>query len=130
MSDRSGFSLVELVVAMLILTVGLLGMAGATAYVIQRTALSELDTQRAAALQGVIETLRARPFDEVESGERTLDALTVEWESDPSGATDQRTKMLTIVVGGPGRRVGSGSRFALSATVVDTFTYRLIRRDP
>lgn len=129
MNDRSGFSLVELVIAMLILTVGLLGMAGATAFVLRSATASEISTQRTAALQGALEEIRSRPFETIATGSRTAGPHTVEWEADPSGITEARTKLVTVVITGPGRVQGASGRMpVLSTTVTDTFTYRLIRR--
>lgn len=126
----AGFSLVEVVVAMLILTVGLLGMAGGTAYVIRTTTLAEMETHRAAALQAGVEDVRAIPFEVVSGGERIMDPFTIRWEADPAGATNARTKVITIFVEGPGRIPGTGPMPSLAPSVVDTFTYRLIRREP
>jgi prepilin-type N-terminal cleavage/methylation domain-containing protein len=128
--SAAGFSLIELVVAILILTVGLLGMAGGTAYVIKRTTLSEAETHRAAAVQAGLEEVRSLPFEEVSDGSKTIAPFTIRWEADPPGDTDARTKVITLVVEGPGRIPGTGPMPTLSSAVADTVTYRLIRRDP
>ncbi len=125
-----GYSLVELVVAMLILTVGILAMAATTAYVIQATAASEFETQRAAAFQSAIEEARSLPFEDVSEGTVTVGPMTAEWTADPAGATSQSTKEITVVVTGPGRPVaGSGGGRIYQGEVETTHTYRLMRRD-
>ncbi len=126
-ANTGGFSLVELVVAMLILTVGLLAMAGATAYVIRATTLSELDTKRAAAYQAALEEIRAMPFEDVGSGNVSVGPITASWTAVPAGATAQSTKEITVLIVGPGRYVGDPS-VVYSPDVEETFTYRLIRR--
>ena len=130
--SREGFSLVELVVAMLILTVGLLAMAGATAYVVRATTLSELETKRAAAYQSALEEVRAMPFDEVDSGSVEVGPITAEWSADPAGATGQTTKLITVFVSGPGRAPAADSPMQIySSDVEEEYTYRLIDRgDP
>lgn len=61
--SRAGFTLVEVMVAIIVLTIGVLGLAGTTMYLVRQTTLSELTTERSAALQSVIEELRATPYD-------------------------------------------------------------------
>jgi prepilin-type N-terminal cleavage/methylation domain-containing protein len=60
--NEHGFSIVELMVALVILTVGVLSLAAATGYVSTQVRAGDLRTERAAALQQVIENLRATPF--------------------------------------------------------------------
>ncbi|HEX7089571.1 MAG TPA: prepilin-type N-terminal cleavage/methylation domain-containing protein [Longimicrobiales bacterium] len=60
--SEGGFSIVELMVALVILTVGLLSLAATTGYVSTQVRTGDLRTERAAALQQVIENLRATPF--------------------------------------------------------------------
>lgn len=60
--SEGGFSIVELLIALVILTVGLLSLAAATGYVSAQVRAGDLRTERAAALQQVIESLRATPF--------------------------------------------------------------------
>lgn len=126
----AGFSLVELMVAIILLTLGLLGMAAISGHVIRSGALSEIETQRAAIFQAAVEEVRSIPFEEVASGSRTIQGFTVRWEADPSGATAARTKLITVTVTGPGRVAGPGLMGAMASDVEETYTYRLIRRDP
>ena len=67
MEPERGFSIVELLVALVVLTVGLLSMAATTGYVSTQVRAGDLRTERAAALQQVIENLRATPFDELDT---------------------------------------------------------------
>lgn len=66
-APRDGFSLVEVIVALVVLTIGLLAMAATTGHVITRVRMSGLDTERAVATQQVVEWLRAQPFNAVQS---------------------------------------------------------------
>jgi len=65
--NEHGFSIVELMVALVILTVGLLSMAATTGYVATQVRAGDLRTERAAALQQVIENLKATPFSSLSS---------------------------------------------------------------
>jgi type IV pilus assembly protein PilV len=127
---RTGFSIVELVIAIVILAVGLLGLAGSTAYVIRTVTMADLNTQRAAALQTTIERLRAMPFDSIRTDADSVGAFSVTWTSTPSGAIGSaHRKQLVLVTEGPGMRAGEGSPMpVLSHQAVDTFTYVILRR--
>lgn len=129
MSSTAGMSLVELLVALVILSVGLLAVAGGTALIIQWTTVSELQTQRTAALQSGVEEIRAIPFEEVGEGSKEVNAFRVNWEAEPLGPTDARTKEITIAVTGPGRNPDVSGLGAMSGEVADTTVYRLIRRE-
>ena len=65
--NERGFSIVELMIALVILTVGLLSMAATTGYVATEVRAGDLRTERAAALQQVIENLKAMPFSSLAS---------------------------------------------------------------
>jgi prepilin-type N-terminal cleavage/methylation domain-containing protein len=120
---RTGFTLVEVVVALIILTVGVLGLAATTMYVVRQTTLSELTTERSAALQSVIEELRATPYEELSSGSDELGNFKVEW----TVTQGQRTKLVNIVTVGPGLTSASGVP-SLGASVIDTFAYRIMEQ--
>lgn len=119
--DEKGFSLVELMVALVILTIGMLGLAGVTAYTIQKVSVAELDTERGAALQTVVEQLRAMPMEKLANGADTVGIFGVSWSVEDNG--DYRT--VEIVTVGPGMAAGSGEGGMpkISSAVADTFTY-------
>lgn len=56
-----GFSLVEVLVALVVLTIGLLGMAGLQGYSITGSYNAHLRTQATALAQGIIDRMRANP---------------------------------------------------------------------
>jgi type IV pilus modification protein PilV len=122
-TDRSGFSLVEVIVALIILTVGVLGMAATTMLVVRQTTLSEMTTERSAALQTVIERLRSEDYETLSSGADTVGRFDVNW----SVTTGVRTKQVEIVTVGPGLTSASGVP-TLASAVADTFEYRVMER--
>jgi prepilin-type N-terminal cleavage/methylation domain-containing protein len=63
--DRDGFSIVELIIALVILTVGMLALAAGSGYTTVEVRTSALRTQRTAAVASVVEQLRSRAFDTV-----------------------------------------------------------------
>ncbi len=121
--DTAGFSMVEVIVAIVILAVGVLGMAGTTAYVIRQVTLADVMTERAAAVQTTIERVMATDFESVSSGSGTVGIFSVGWTVLADGA---QTKIITIVTSGPGLDDGQGFPM-LAPMVADTFEYRVIR---
>lgn len=113
--NREGFSLVEIVVAMMILTCGLLAMAASTTYISSQMRSTTFDTQRNLARQQVIEQLKGTFFASVTTNTTGLSVgrYTVTWAvASPNSAM----KQVTVITSGPAYRAGAGSR----TTVVDT----------
>lgn len=118
---NAGFSLVEVVVALVILAVGVLGLAGTTAVVVRQVTLADVTTERAQALRTVVERLRATPYDALGAGSDTLGHFTAEWTVTDLG----QSKMLRIVTSGPGLVSGEGMP-QLGTAVSDTLVYRIL----
>ena len=117
--------MVEVIVAIVILAVGVLGLAGTTALVIRQITLADLTSERAAAVQTVIERLRSMAFDSVGSGSATQGSYAMAWTSVDDG---NQSKVVTIVTAGPGLGTATGSPIPLIlASVRDTFQYRVLR---
>lgn len=121
LGPRGGFSLIEVVVALVILAVGVLGLAGTTAVVVRQVTLADVTTERAAALQAVVERLRAAPYDSVDTGVDTVGLFTATWTTSDLG----RSKIVRIVTVGPGLVSGGGMPY-LGNTVADTLVYRIL----
>ena len=54
-----GFTIVEVIVAMVVLAIGVLGLAGTAAYIVRQVTLADIMTERAAALQTAVERIQA-----------------------------------------------------------------------
>ena len=122
-SERAGFSLVEVIVALIVLTIGVLGLAGTTVLVVRQTTLAEVTTERSAALQSVIERLQSEDYATMSDGSETVGRFDVKWTVTPG----VRTKQVEIVTVGPGLTSASGVP-ALGTAVADTFQYRMMER--
>lgn len=121
---QDGFSIVELVVAILILAIGVLGLAGTTALVIRQVTLSDVNTERAAALQSVIEQIRSTPYAMVAPGSRSVGEFDVAWSIvDSTG----QTRTIRVVTQGPGLETDSVALPTLSRNVHDTFSFTVLR---
>ena len=122
--SRAGFTMVEVIIAIIILAVGLMGMAGTTALVVRQISLAEVSTERSVALQTTLERLQALPFDSLRPGADSVGIFSVRWlVTFPSN----QWKVVDVITTGPGMARGSGGFPMLSRTVPDTFTYRIIR---
>jgi prepilin-type N-terminal cleavage/methylation domain-containing protein len=120
---HAGFTLVEVIIAIIILAVGLMGMAGTTALVIRQVTLADVATERSAAVQTTIERLRALPFDSVSTGSDSVGIFDIEWTV---STFQNQWKVVRVISTGPGTARGGGFPI-LSGSVPDTFTYRIIR---
>lgn len=122
-SSRAGFTIVEVVVAMIILTVGVLGLAGTTMYVVRATTYGDITTERSAALQSVVERLRSLDYDSVNASSDSIGGFTVSW----TVQTATRSKLVRIITTGPGLKTSGSGPPLIRPSVADTFEYRIMR---
>jgi prepilin-type N-terminal cleavage/methylation domain-containing protein len=122
-SGRGGFSMVEVIIAIVILAVGVLGLAGTTAYIVRQVTLSDLMTERSAAFQTIVDRIQSLPFDNVTSGSDSVGIFAVTWDAVLDGP---QNKIVTIVTTGPG--LGGTTVPTNDPQVVDTFVFRVLRR--
>ena len=123
---RGGFSFVELVMAIIVLAFGVLGLATTTLMISRELTLAEATTVRTAALQSVIERIRALPYDSVGAGVDTIGPTTISWTT---SSTSGQTKSVRIVSVGPGLSSASASQPSpmMSNSVADTILYVVLR---
>ena len=122
-SDEHGFTMVEVIVAVVILAFGLLGLAGTTAWVVRTSTMAEAQTERTMALQTVVERIRAQDFADVGSGSENVGNFSLAWSVTSSSA---QSKTVEIVNVGPGMwSTGSGLP-SMSNSVADTFYFEVL----
>lgn len=122
--NRQGVGLIEVIIGMIVLTVGVLALAGSTSYVAVQIAAADMRTERHVARQQVFEELLARPYEEARVSLSETDALTrgaynVWWTSTDIGWALLELELYTR---GPSPK-GAGRR----NIVVDTVHYRIAR---
>ena len=118
--------MVEVIIAIVVLAVGVLGMAGTTAYIVRQVTLADVMTERSVALQTIIERIQSIPFTSVGSGSDTVGVYEIAWTSLSESST---SKLVTLVTRGPGLTTSPGNPFPfLGPNVADTFQYRVITR--
>jgi hypothetical protein len=115
--------MVEVIIAIIILTVGVLGLAGTTAYIVRNVTLSDVMTERSAAFQTIVDRVQSLPFDNVGSGTDSIGVFAVTWSSALDGP---QNKIVTIVTTGPGLSVNTIP--SNDPQRADTFTFRVLRR--
>ena len=123
---RGGFTMVEVIISIIILALGVLGMAGTTMLVVRQTTLARVMTERSVALQSVVERVQATNFDNLASGSDSLGVFRMTWSSTSESS---QSKLVRIITVGPGVKTATGAGFPVLTTgVADTFQYRVIRR--
>jgi Tfp pilus assembly protein PilV len=115
---------VEVVVALLVLTVGLLGLAAGTGWVIRSVEVARIETARSAALQSGVERVRATDFDELATGSESVGAYQVTWTE---VASTNRSRLFEFEVVGPGVGPGGGTFAPIQGDVSTSFQYRVVR---
>ncbi|MCH7890029.1 MAG: prepilin-type N-terminal cleavage/methylation domain-containing protein [Gemmatimonadetes bacterium] len=124
--DEAGFSLVELVMAVVVLAFGVVGLATTTLFITRQLTLAEVTTARVTAIQSVMERIRTTPYDSICEGTDTMGAIIVSWSETAHMA---QTKAIRIVTMGPGLVSMSGGQSTpmMSSTVADTVVYRMLK---
>jgi len=117
---REGFTLVEIMIAVVILAFGVLGLAGATAYQVRQVTLADLMTERSIAFQQTIDRVQSLPFDQVTSGWDSVGVFYVRWNATLETAQSKIVRIYTL---GPGL---SGN--VQNSQVIDSFDFRVLRR--
>ena len=120
-SARGGFSLVEIIAAIMILSCGLLAMAASTTYVSAQLRSTSFDTQRTLARQQVMEQLRGTFFANVATNStgQTVGRYTVFWVvSEPA----TNVKSVSVITRGPAYR---SQRTGARTTVTDTAVFEI-----
>ena len=128
LGSRAGFTMVEVILAIVILSFGLLGMAGTTGMLVRQITMANVATKRSAAIQTTIERLRAADWQSLSStlatGTDSIGPFQVSWTVT---APSNQWGLLEVVTTGPGLGTGTGGFPMLTQNVSDTFSYRILR---
>ncbi|MEN8374658.1 MAG: prepilin-type N-terminal cleavage/methylation domain-containing protein [Gemmatimonadota bacterium] len=124
--SRDGFTIIELVIALAVLSIGLLAMASVMGTLVMQTRASDIRTERAFAVQQTVERLRAVSLstidDRAEADAMSVGSYAVWWST--ADATSLKRQM-EIFTKGPGFVPGDGFMDAK----LDTFRVTLARID-
>lgn len=111
-SPESGFSIIELLVAMLLLTLLLLGLVPLSLKVSRMSTQSTALTQRSAALGGEVQRLETLPFDSLAAGTTCASFVSSSFPHTNCvtvSIVNPKTKRLTVVVTPTGGVLGADS---------------------
>lgn len=127
-ATTKGSSLIEVLIATMILSIGLLGLMATTAYGVSQVTLTDVATARQVARQSVVERLRAQPWDSLRSGYDSVGgSYRAEWVSTMDSG--RQWKDVRLIVVGPGRERNAGPVSRLvSPHVADTLEFKVLRR--
>ncbi len=104
---RSGFTLVELIVAMLMLTIGLLGLAGVGAVVLKQMRGGTYQTVAASIAQSRFEQFEGDACASIVSGTATVRGMAERWTVSAMGIRAKSVRDTVTFVGTSGtRKVG------------------------
>ncbi|HEX6589353.1 MAG TPA: prepilin-type N-terminal cleavage/methylation domain-containing protein [Longimicrobiales bacterium] len=124
---NDGFTIVEVLIAIVILAVGMLALATTSIVATTQVKIADLKTERSVAVQQAVERLRAIPFAQVaplpEASAMQFGAFRVWWNETPRG---RYLSTITVITEGPGYRAGSGWATAVRDTFVVDITEKLV----
>ncbi len=123
---RGGFTIIEMLVALVVVSVGLLAMASVMGTLVLQTRAADIRTERSFAVQQTAERLRAQSFsaitDRAEADAVTVGSYDVWWRVASSTSNKRQMQVFTK---GPGYVPGAG----FIAAKRDTFQITLARID-
>jgi prepilin-type N-terminal cleavage/methylation domain-containing protein len=93
-TQREGFSLVEVLVSVSLLSLVLLGLSGATALGLSQMAKARQDLQYSADVQQVTDSLVAKGYQNVVSGSETIRGRSVSWTVTTVNAKSQKIDIV------------------------------------
>lgn len=102
MKQERGFTIVELVVAVLVLTVGLLGLASAAAVVTRMIAQGDRYTEASTLANRQLEVLRSQTCANLTDGSTTVGRFQLSWTV--ASISGGRGRQVTITVVSPTSR--------------------------
>ncbi len=106
---KDGFTIVEVLIAIVILAVGMLALATTSIFATTQVKVADLKTEQSLAVQQTVEMLRAMPFDSIRTRAEASRLDTGTYDVWYNVASDTRyLKTVTLFTRGPGYRSGQG----------------------
>ena len=93
----AGFSLIEVLIALSIFTIGILGVATLVISSINENGLARRVTEATALAEDRLESMLALPYEDIDTGQSTEGAYTVSWNVAEDIIVAQ-TKSITVIV--------------------------------
>lgn len=121
---EGGFSLVELIVSVTIMSVGVLGYASSSVVLEQQVSVAAIESDRNSAMVTAVERVRAIDFDTLASGADSVGGYHIDWSVTPQGTY---VKEVQVVTTGRGLAMASGGGMAVTSQLADTFMYQVVK---
>jgi type IV pilus modification protein PilV len=112
MNDK-GFTVIEVIVAIIILSVGILGLASSAATVTRMIGQGQRFSEASAMASERFEILRAQQCEDMDGGDETKGMFEIDWEVSTVNGT--QGNMIEVIVTSP---TGIGERADTFVTVV------------
>lgn len=93
-ANRDGFSLVEVMIAMTLLAVGMMSLAGAAALGLSQMSKARQDLEYSADVQQVADSLVGAGWNHVSNGSSTIRGRPVSWAVTAASASSQKVDLL------------------------------------
>lgn len=117
--SRAGFTIVEVLIAIVILAVGMLALATTSIFATTQVRVADLKTEQSLAVQQVVEQLRSIPYDDVvtraENSAEQVGSFEVWWTVAPQ---NRFLSEVVLYTKGPGYVNGIGWNPAVRDTFV------------
>jgi prepilin-type N-terminal cleavage/methylation domain-containing protein len=92
--NRDGFSLVEVIVSVTLLSLVLLGLSGASALGLSQMGNARQDLQYSADVQQVTDSLIAKGYQNIANGSATIRGRSVSWSVTTANAKSQKLAVI------------------------------------
>jgi prepilin-type N-terminal cleavage/methylation domain-containing protein len=92
--NRDGFSLVEVIVSVTLLSLVLLGLSGASALGLSQMGKARQDLQYSADVQQVTDSLIAKGYQNIANGSATIRGRSVSWSVTTANAKSQKLAVI------------------------------------
>ena len=106
--SNGGFTIVEVLIAIVILAVGMLALATTSIFATTQVKVADLKTEQSLAVQQIVEMLRSRPYanlaNRAEGSAENVGSYDVWWTVTPTTRFHSRVVLFTK---GPGYRSGT-----------------------
>ena len=112
--------MIEMMVAVAIAGICLLGLATSNVYNVRLAKMGELRTERAVASWSIAERLRAAPFDSVTTGTAVHGEYTVSWTAAADPGDPANRKLVQITIAGPGVTSSAANGAGYAENVTDS----------
>ncbi len=122
---REGLTPVEVMAAILVLTLGLLSLSAGSGWMIRSAHATQHEHQRIFALQAMVEEVSAVPFEKLQSGRTSWGDFDISWTLLDQEVNSALVEFVAVGPRGLSRGAGGTTPFRVPA---DTLQYRSARR--